>query len=64
MRALLGGLAVAALLASDNRGRRTNPGAVGISFITGVVQGAAGPEAGVWVIAETKDSRPISSRSW
>ncbi|HET9358289.1 MAG TPA: carboxypeptidase-like regulatory domain-containing protein, partial [Vicinamibacterales bacterium] len=24
-------------------------------FITGVVQGAAGPEAGVWVIAETKD---------
>ena len=24
-------------------------------FITGVVQGASGPEAGVWVIAETKD---------
>ena len=24
-------------------------------YITGVVQGAAGPEAGVWVIAETKD---------
>src|SRR5260221_7049462 len=24
-------------------------------FITGVVQGAQGPEAGVWVIAETKD---------
>src|SRR5574339_1263615 len=24
-------------------------------IITGVVQGAAGPEAGVWVIAETKD---------
>lgn len=24
-------------------------------YITGVVQGAQGPEAGVWVIAETKD---------
>ena len=24
-------------------------------FITGIVQGASGPEAGVWVIAETKD---------
>ena len=24
-------------------------------YITGVVQGASGPEAGVWVIAETKD---------
>ena len=24
-------------------------------IITGVVQGASGPEAGVWVIAETKD---------
>ena len=25
------------------------------AFITGVVQGPKGPEAGVWVIAETKD---------
>jgi hypothetical protein len=25
------------------------------TYITGVVQGAQGPEAGVWVIAETKD---------
>ena len=29
------------------------PAATGV--ITGVVQGATGPEAGVWVIAETKD---------
>src|ERR1700693_2965830 len=27
----------------------------GTGYITGVVQGAQGPEAGVWVIAETKD---------
>src|SRR5256885_3679475 len=27
----------------------------GVTYITGVVQGAQGPEAGVWVIAETKD---------
>ena len=27
----------------------------GVNYITGVVQGAQGPEAGVWVIAETKD---------
>ena len=25
------------------------------NYITGVVQGAQGPEAGVWVIAETRD---------
>src|SRR5438067_9558935 len=27
----------------------------GVNYITGVVQGAQAPEAGVWVIAETKD---------
>jgi len=32
--------------------------------IGGVVTGAKGPEAGVWVIAETKICRPNSSRSW
>ena len=56
MRALLG-LAVAAVLATATiavvRGQTPAPSATG--FITGVVQGAAGPEAGVWVIAETKD---------
>src|ERR1039457_6145497 len=26
-----------------------------VNYITGVVQGDKGPEAGVWVIAETKD---------
>ena len=31
------------------------PAAAPTGIITGVVQGASGPEAGVWVIAETKD---------
>jgi len=35
------------------QGQTPTPSSSG--FITGVVQGAAGPEAGVWVIAETKD---------
>ena len=34
-----------------------------LGYIQGTVRSSAGPEAGVWVIAETKDLRPISSRS-
>ncbi len=32
-----------------------NPQSAPVDYISGVVQGANGPEAGVWVIAETKD---------
>ncbi|HXI30317.1 MAG TPA: hypothetical protein VNG89_17885, partial [Vicinamibacterales bacterium] len=39
-------------LLEAQRGAQTAPAA---GYITGVVQGAQGPEAGVWVIAETKD---------
>src|SRR5437762_1322486 len=35
--------------------QRSAQNAAAASYITGVVQGAQGPEAGVWVIAETKD---------
>jgi len=35
--------------------QRSAQNAPAASYITGVVQGAQGPEAGVWVIAETKD---------
>ena len=42
-----------------NRGitnrRAAGPGQRGSGYIGGVVQGPKGPEAGVWVIAETKD---------
>ena len=44
---------VAAVVTVSGQGRGAPPAATG--YITGVVQGAAGPEAGVWVIAETKD---------
>ena len=37
--------------AQAQQAARTHPQ----GFITGTVQGAQGPEAGVWVIAETKD---------
>src|SRR6266853_4304856 len=41
-----------ALVASWQAGAQQVSGG---GYITGVVQGAQGPEAGVWVIAETKD---------
>ena len=41
----------AAVISVSVHGQAPSPTGV----ITGVVQGAAGPEAGVWVIAETKD---------
>ena len=42
---------------SQNAGTATTPsaGSPGPADIAGVVTGAAGPEAGVWVIAETSD---------
>ena len=55
-RALFGGavaLLAAAVISVTIHGQAPAAGAAG--FITGVVQGAKGPEAGVWVIAETKD---------
>src|SRR5262245_65906401 len=39
-------------LLQAQRGAQNAPAA---TYITGVVQGAQGPEAGVWVIAETRD---------
>ena len=54
-RALFGGavaLLVAAVISVTIHGQTP---AAPTGFITGVVQGAKGPEAGVWVIAETKD---------
>ena len=55
-RALFGGAiaALAAAVISVTMHGQT-PGAAPTGYITGVVQGAKGPEAGVWVIAETKD---------
>ena len=50
--------AVLALVAMLCMGPATSLQAQGTSpegYIGGVVQGASGPEAGVWVIAETKD---------
>ena len=44
-------LVPAAALQGQQNARNTSP----TGFITGVVRGARGPEAGVWVIAETKD---------
>ncbi len=54
-RALFGGavaLLAAAVISVTIHGQTP---AAPTGFITGVVQGANGPEAGVWVIAETKD---------
>src|SRR6476620_1609238 len=53
MRKVLFGTAIAALIATLVSVSVHGQGAP--DYITGVVQGAAGPEAGVWVIAETKD---------
>src|SRR5205809_6878630 len=48
--------ALASFPLSALQGQRSAPNAPPTNgFITGVVQGGAGPEAGVWVIAETKD---------
>src|SRR5689334_22653388 len=47
-----GFMCVVALFASWQAGAQQ---ASGGGYITGVVQGSQGPEAGVWVIAETKD---------
>ncbi|HEY6506551.1 MAG TPA: carboxypeptidase-like regulatory domain-containing protein [Vicinamibacterales bacterium] len=44
---------VAAVVSVSGQGRGDAPAPTG--YIGGVVQSAAGPEAGVWVIAETKD---------
>jgi hypothetical protein len=45
-----------ALVVAPGRVLQAQRGAVAADgFLTGVVQGPAGPEAGVWVIAETKD---------
>ena len=41
----------AAVISVSVHGQAQSP----TSVITGVVQGASGPEAGVWVIAETKE---------
>src|SRR5207247_3286709 len=47
--------ALASFPLSALQGQRSAPNAPPTNgFITGVVQGGAGPEAGVWVIAETK----------
>ena len=52
----------AALLSAASRNRRCGPGhgraaqvKIDADDIGGVVTGAKGPEAGVWVIAETRD---------
>src|SRR5262245_59947019 len=53
MRKAIFGSAIAALMAAlVSVGVQ---GQAAADYITGVVQGASGPEAGVWVIAETKD---------
>src|SRR6266540_3222426 len=53
MRKALFGTAIAALIATLVS--VSVQGQAAPDYITGVVQGASGPEAGVWVIAETKD---------
>src|SRR5262245_16059009 len=53
MRKALFGTAIAALIATMVS--VSVQGQAAPDYITGVVQGASGPEAGVWVIAETKD---------
>ena len=37
---------------------------VGESDLGGVVSGPHGPEAGVWVIAETTETYPLNSPRW
>src|SRR4029078_3875117 len=49
-------LLVAATLTRPAAGQRAAGVALDSDDIGGVVTGAAGPEAGVWVIAETKDT--------
>jgi hypothetical protein len=51
--AAAGVMALLTALAGGLHAQRTGVPADG--YITGVVQGASGPEAGVWVIAETRD---------
>src|SRR5918995_1184733 len=54
--ALLGaGLIFAIAILTVSTGTLQAQQAMPQGYITGVVQGASGPEAGVWVIAETKD---------
>jgi hypothetical protein len=48
-------IAVTASFVASAAGQQGQRPAPATGFITGVVQGPAGPEAGVWVIAETKD---------
>ena len=56
---LLGAVAVAALLGAPSaqlNAQQTVPGiSVGAGDLGGLVSGPNGPEAGVWVIAETSD---------
>src|SRR5262245_13243256 len=52
-RALVFSLLVASLLVVQSSAQQRQPTPQG--FITGVVQSTQGSEAGVWVIAETKD---------
>ncbi len=54
-RASLHAAILAALLAAAPMGARAQPVTVGAGEIGGVVSGPNGPEAGVWVIAETTD---------
>ncbi len=53
--AMLGAAFAALLIAASESAARAQPVAVDAGDIGGVVTGANGPEAGVWVIAETKD---------
>ena len=54
-RALFGGALAALAAAVISVTIHGQAPAAPTGYITGVVQGAKGPEAGVWVIAETKD---------
>ncbi len=53
--AFLPALALAALLGSTPMSARAQAPTIGETDLGGVVTGPSGPEAGVWVIAETKD---------
>jgi len=60
MKSLMAGVALAALLAGAAPAARAQQASdpaihIGSSDIGGVVTGANGPEAGVWVIAETTE---------
>jgi len=54
-RVSLAALAVAAFFFTSPIGAHAQSVTVGASDLGGVVTGASGPEAGVWVIAETTD---------